>query len=117
MDECKGAETRGASTAPKKKRSRKREGLLTGIMKPTLISDELASFLNLPPGSEVARTHVTKEIHIYIKENDLKDANDARKILPDDSLKSLLGVENDEELSFFNLQKYLSSHFLTSKRE
>ena len=37
----------------------------SGFVKPTLISNELASFLNKSQGSEMARTEVTREINAY----------------------------------------------------
>ena len=54
-----------------------------GFTKPTLISDELASFLKVPPGTEMARTEVTKEINKYVVAHNLKDKKNGRKINPD----------------------------------
>ena len=83
----------------------------SGFVKPTLISDQLASFLGKPKGSELARTEVTREINAYIRANKLQDPENGRKINPDTKLKSLLSLTAADELTYFNLQKYMSPHF------
>jgi chromatin remodeling complex protein RSC6 len=83
----------------------------SGFVKPTLISTELANFLGKPEGTEIARTDVTREINAYIKSNNLQDPTNGRKIIPDAKLKTLLKLKKGDELSYFNLQKYMSSHF------
>lgn len=83
----------------------------SGFVKPTLISNELAQFLGKPEGTEIARTDVTREINAYIKAHNLQDPTNGRKIIPDAKLKTLLNIKKGDELSYFNLQKYMSSHF------
>jgi len=83
----------------------------SGFVKPTRISDELAKFLDKPIGSEMARTDVTKDINAYIRANKLQDATNGRKIIPDKKLASLLKIKQNEELTYFNLQKFMSIHF------
>lgn len=83
----------------------------SGFAKPTLISDELCSFLGKPVGTEMARTEVTKSITAYIKEHSLQNAENKRRIMPDDALASLLNVDDSVELTYFNLQKYMKVHF------
>ncbi len=83
----------------------------SGFVKPTLISKELATFLGKPVGSEWARTEVTREINAYIRTHSLQDKENGRKINPDAKLRSLLQLKKDEELTYFNLQKYMSPHF------
>jgi len=83
----------------------------SGFVKPTLISTELASFLGKPIGTEMARTAVTREINTYIKANKLQDPTNGRHIIPDAKLKTLLKIKKGEELTYFNLQKYMSTHF------
>ena len=74
-----------------------------------LISNELADFLGKPEGSEMARTEVTHEITKYIQVNRLQNG---RYINPDEKLKSLLQFKKGEELTYFNLQRYMSPHFV-----
>jgi upstream activation factor subunit UAF30 len=83
----------------------------SGFVKPTLISKELANFLGKPVGTEWARTEVTREINAYIRTHSLQDKENGRKINPDAKLRSLLQLKKDEELTYFNLQKYMSPHF------
>ena len=83
----------------------------SGFAKPTLISDELCSFLGKPVGTEMARTEVTKSITAYIKEHSLQHADNKRRIMPDSALASLLNVDDSVELTYFNLQKYMKVHF------
>ena len=42
----------------------------------------------------------------------LQDKNNGRKINPDEKLRNLLGVKPEDELTYFNLQKYMSPHFI-----
>ena len=83
----------------------------SGFVKPTLISDELASFLGKTSGTEMARTEVTREINAYIRQHNLQDKANGRKINPDSSLSKLLKLNETDELTYFNLQRYMSPHF------
>ena len=56
-------ELKQANKAKKKSKNAKANRQPSGFVKPTLISNELASFLNKPKGTELARTDVTKEIN------------------------------------------------------
>jgi upstream activation factor subunit UAF30 len=83
----------------------------SGFVKPTRISDELAKFLEKPSGSEMARTEVTRDINKYIRTNNLQDVANGRKINPDAKLATLLKLKKTDELTYFNLQRYMSPHF------
>jgi chromatin remodeling complex protein RSC6 len=83
----------------------------SGFAKPALISVELCSFLGKPEGTEMARTEVTKYLTQYIKEHKLQDEANRRKILPDKQLQQLLNVGKGDEVTYFNLQKYMKVHF------
>ena len=83
----------------------------SGFVKPTKISNELAKFLNKPTGTEMARTEVTREINNYIRENKLQDPKNGRHILADKKLKTLLKLKASDELTYFNLQRFMSPHF------
>lgn len=111
--------SRELKNAQKSKKRAKRGGNRSpsGFVKPTKISDELARFLEKPLGTEMARTEVTKEINNYIRANGLQDKDNGRKIIPDGKLSSLLKISKDEELTYFNLQKYMSPHFPKTPKE
>jgi len=83
----------------------------SGFVKPTLVSNELASFLGKPSGCEMARTEVTREINKYIRAKNLQDPANGRHIIPDAALTTLLSLKPSDELTYFNLQKYMSPHF------
>ena len=83
----------------------------SGFVKPTKISNELAAFLGKDKGTEMARTEVTREINNYIREHKLQDPKNGRHILADSKLKKLLKLKKDDELTYFNLQRFMSPHF------
>ena len=83
----------------------------SGFVKPTKISSELAAFLNKPKGTEMARTEVTREINNYIREHKLQDPKNGRHIIADSKLKKLLKLTSKDNLTYFNLQRYMSPHF------
>ena len=106
--------SRELKTAQKQSSKRKRKSgnrAPSGFVKPTRISDELSSFLAKPVGSEMARTEVTREINKYIRTHNLQDKTNGRKIIPDVKLATLLKLKKTDELTYFNLQKYMSPHF------
>lgn len=96
--------------ASKKKRSSGNRAP-SGFVKPTLISDELATFLGKPKGSELARTDVSKEINGYIREHKLQDPKNGRNINADAKLAKLLKLGKDDKLTYFNLQRFMKHHF------
>ena len=104
-------ELKNAAKASLKKRRKVGNRAPSGFVKPTLISNELAGFLGKPEGSEMARTEVTREINKYIRTNNLQDKENGRKINPDKKLTSLLKLKKGDELTYFNLQRYMSPHF------
>jgi chromatin remodeling complex protein RSC6 len=97
--------------ASKKKRSSGNRAP-SGFVKPTRISDELALFLGKEKGTELARTAVSKEINAYIRANSLQDKVNGRRIHADTKLAKLLKLGKDDELTYFNLQKYMKNHFI-----
>lgn len=84
----------------------------SGFVKPAGISKELAKFLGVSEDTKMARTDVTKEITKYVKDHKLQDATNGRKIVPDAKLKALLGTKASDEVTYFNLQKYMKPHFV-----
>lgn len=112
--------SRELRTAQKQSSKRKRKAgnrAPSGFVKPTKISDELASFLGKEKGTEMARTDVTREINTYIRAHNLQDKGNGRKINPDSKLASLLKLKKTDELTYFNLQRYMSPHFAKASKE
>lgn len=83
-----------------------------GFARPIDVTKELCDFLNKEDGTKMARTDVTKALIEYIKENNLKSIENGQIIHPDEKLKILLGVGENEEVTYFTLQKYMNKHFI-----
>ena len=88
-----------------------RNRIPSGFMRPMRISDELAKFLGKPAGTEMARTEVSRLINTYIRVNNLADPQNGRIINADSKLRKLLRLGKNDELTYFNLQKYMKHHF------
>jgi chromatin remodeling complex protein RSC6 len=98
----------------------------SGFAKPGNVSSELCEFIGCDEGTKLARTKVTQYLFKYIKDNNLTETylgfneetsknQKKTKIILDDKLKLLLGINNaneDDEINYFNIQKLMNKHFL-----
>ena len=84
----------------------------SGFAKPSKVTKELCEFMNKDEGTEIARTEVTRALVAYIKTNHLENKINSKFITPDEKLKFLLGLEEGQELTYFNIQKYMNKHFV-----
>ena len=109
-------ELKVAQKANSKRKRKSGNRAPSGFVKPTRISDELAKFLEKPTGTEMARTDVTREINKYIRAHNLQDKDNGRKINPDPKLSTLLKLKKTDELTYFNLQKFMSPHFQKNEK-
>lgn len=101
-----------------------RDNQKSGLMKPVGISDSLYSFLKqakfednfeVQKNGKYARVEITRRIHSYVKDNNLRNEKDKRVIIPDDKLAKLLSYDKNtakEELTYFRLPQYLKNHFV-----
>jgi hypothetical protein len=80
-----------------------------GLVAPTLISDELAIFLDKPLGTVISRETVSRAINTYIRVNGLEDGC---KINPDENLRNLLRLNTGTELTYFNIARYMKHHYI-----
>jgi len=110
-------EVKTAQKVSSKKKRKAGNRAPSGFVKPTKISDELASFLGKEKGTEMARTEVTRDINKYIRTHNLQDKDNGRKINPDTKLAALLKLKKTDELTYFNLQRYMSPHFAKATKE
>lgn len=108
-------ELKAAQKASSKRAKRAGNRQPSGFVKPTRISDELAKFLGKAQGTEMARTDVSKEINAYIRANNLQRPDNGRFIVPDAKLTTLLKLGKNDELSYFNLQRYMKPHFIKAE--
>lgn len=82
------------------------------FVNPYCLSDELCAFLELPPKTTMSRNAVTHAIHKYCKAHGLLQDGDQRIIHPDDALRAILSpMPPDEQLTYFNLQRYLKHNY------
>ena len=86
----------------------------SGFMRPVKISDELASFLGKTAGTVMGRQDANDEIRQYVALHNLKETEKGkgRNINPDAKLSALLKLPGGEQLTYFNLQKYMKPHFI-----
>jgi chromatin remodeling complex protein RSC6 len=111
LEKAVSKEMKIAQKASAKKRANNGNRKPSGFVKPARISDELATFLGKESGTEMSRTDVSKEINAYIVKHSLKNKDNGRIIHPDAKLTKLLKVAKEDELTFFNLQRYMKPHF------
>lgn len=83
----------------------------SGFAKPTPLSAEMCEFLGMPMGSELARTEVTKRVLAYVKDNELQNKDNKRVIEVDAKLKALLKPSDDEQVTYFSIQRLLKVHY------
>jgi upstream activation factor subunit UAF30 len=86
----------------------------SGFMRPVRISDELATFLGKANGTVMGRQAANDEIRQYVTAHNLKETEKGkgRNINPDAKLSALLKLPSNEQLTYFNLQKYMKPHFI-----
>lgn len=80
----------------------------SGFNKQKVVPLAFREYLSLPPGTELARTEVTKKVYEQIKAKDLLDPSDRRKILPDAPLKKLFRMGDGETIEFSTFQGFVS---------
>mgnify|MGYP003634230563 CR=1 FL=1 len=76
------------------------------------ITPKLREFLVLPEGELISRSEVTKVVNKYIIEQGLKHPENGRQIVLDEKLRDLLAPPADVIVTYLNLQKYLSPHYI-----
>jgi|TARA_R110000851_G_scaffold211990_1_gene364644 upstream activation factor subunit UAF30 len=76
------------------------------------VTPKLRTFLGLPAEELISRSEVTKFINKYITEKGLKHPENGRQIVLDDTLRDLLAPPADVVVTYLNLQKYLSPHYI-----
>ena len=82
-----------------------------GFNREQSISPKLREFLGVEEGKLVSRSFVTRAINNYVTEKGLKHPDNGRVLVLDDKLRALLDPPADTQITFLNLQKYLSPHY------
>jgi upstream activation factor subunit UAF30 len=76
------------------------------------VTPKLREFLGLPEGELISRSEVTKFITKYITEKGLKHPENGRQIVLDEKLSDLLAPPADVKVTYLNIQKFLSPHYV-----
>ena len=76
------------------------------------ITPKLREFIGIADGELVSRSEVTKFINKFITDKGLKHPENGRQIVLDDKLRDLLSPPEGVVVTYLNLQKYLSPHYL-----
>lgn len=95
---------------PKRKEKRQKGGN-SGFLAPLPLSDALVKFLGTGESS-LSRSEVVKRIWQYIKQNNLQDPSDKRRIISDEKLRELFDVDS---FNGFTVSKLLSTHFMKTE--
>lgn len=95
-----------------RKKKKSNGGNIGGLAKPQKISKELCEFLGVPAGTEKSYQEVLKGVHGYIKDQNLKNPNNGKEVLPDAKLEKLLQANGEPVYFFNNLHKLLGPHYL-----
>jgi chromatin remodeling complex protein RSC6 len=101
-----------------KKKSMKKVGdtSRSGITQEVAVSKELEKFMGLKTGEMVSRTAVTRAVTAYIKAHNLQEPTNRRNIILDATLTDLLNPPKDDQVTYFNLQRYLKVHYISSSK-
>jgi len=83
-----------------------------GFNRKMKVSDKLMNFLDMKEGEYISRSDVTRRVNKYIKDNELKHPENGRVIVLDDKLTDLLNPPEGVQVTFLNMQKYISPHYL-----
>ena len=90
----------------------------SGFAVPSKISTQMCDFLDIQHGSELSRTDITKKLTTYIREKNLQVPTNRRSFIPDNALGGILGplkeVDQDKGYTYFNLQRYITPHIVSS---
>ena len=104
--------------AKKNKNKSNENRALTGFAMPTYLTDEMYDFLNkntelkVEKGQKVYRIAVTRMLNKYIKDEGLRKEDDKRYFVPNTTLHRIFRSTENDEVSYFNLQKYIKHHFI-----
>ncbi|PKI39284.1 hypothetical protein CRG98_040340 [Punica granatum] len=99
-------ENEGKGSRKRRKKSGKEIKRRGGFNKLCSLSQQLQSFVGVPT---LARTEVVKKTWSYIREKNLQDPKDKRKIICDEVLRGLFRVNS---INMFQMNKALARHIM-----
>ena len=91
----------------------------SGIASEQAITNDLAAFLGKPTDgtARLARTEGVRLINKYISSKSLQNPEMKSTVLLDEPLRKLLQPENSDPVSYFNIVKLLSKHFIKKQKD
>ncbi|MQM09979.1 hypothetical protein Taro_042871 [Colocasia esculenta] len=110
-DKQRKKEREGSDELQEKKKQRKTGN--TGFLAPLPLSDPLINFFGTGERA-LSRADVVRRMWEYIKQNNLQDPSDKRRIICDEKLKELFEVES---FNGFTVSKLLASHFIKTEHK
>lgn len=118
-EELEGKDVKKNKEKKVKKEGKKKEEVIppSAITTPIIISSELQIFLNKPDNCSMTRLEITQLMYDYINKNNLQNLDDKKIINPDDNLKKLFNLNDNQELTYFNIQSMINKHFIIEKKE
>lgn len=105
----------GKETTKKGRKNNMNDNLMVPKRKPTgfqvavNLSKELCIFLNVSEDTKMNCSEVSRRMNIYFINNSLQEGVNIKL---DKKLKDLLKPNKDEQITYFNLQKYLKKHYI-----
>lgn len=84
---------------------------------PVTLKDELCAFLGKPKGSQMTPADVTRAFSAYVDSHKLKDAEKGHTIHPDAAMRKVLGVKDNEALTYRNIQSYLYKLYVLPEKK
>ena len=101
-----------------KKERKKKEEIIppSAITNPTLITTALQHFLGKQDDCLMTRLEITNKLYEYIQVNNLQNYENKKIINPDDKLKKLFNLSDNQELTYFNIQSMINKHFIIEKK-
>ena len=84
---------------------------------PVTLKDDLCSFLGKAKGSQMTPADVTRAFSAYVDSHKLKDAEKGHTIHPDAAMRKVLGVKDDETLTYRNIQSFLYKLYLLPEKK
>lgn len=84
---------------------------------PVTLKDELCTFLGKPKGSQMTPADVTRAFSAYVDSHKLKDAEKGHTIHPDAAMRKVLGVKENEALTYRNIQSFLYKLYVLPEKK
>ena len=84
---------------------------------PVTLKDDLCSFLGKTKGSQMTPADVTRAFSAYVDSHKLKDAEKGHTIHPDAAMRKVLGVKEEELLTYRNIQSYLYKLYVLPEKK